>query len=379
MAPAAAFGVAAVLGFQGVAGGSGPGASETKAPGEARGKAKAYGAAAGQPGKAKTEVDRLALKPEGSGEAVLAQQDTDLFGLLGVSWTDPEARVNGAIEARSRSSETGKWSRWITLDPVQPGLDGKRLGAPGATEPVWVGPSNAAEVRVKGGAALPAGLTLNLVDPGTAGAATKKGEPPAQPAALATEALPPGPNSTAPQPPVVTRVEWQADESLNDEAPGYLPGGSVKAAFVHHTASAQPYDCSQSAAIVRGIHEYHVKVELWRDLGYNFLIDKCGTIFEGRKGGIDQPVQGAHTLGWNAESMGIAVLGDHQTAQRLKIAKVNGTVPEPGAAATFVPVPPKRLMDTRAGLGVPKAKVGAQGVVTLPGRSASTTTTVRSI
>ncbi|MFI5759827.1 peptidoglycan recognition protein [Streptomyces sp. NPDC051563] len=530
---ATAFGVAAVLGFQGVAGGSGPGAAGAKASGEAPGKARAYSAAAGgQPGRAKAGVDRLALKSEGSGGAVLAQQDTDLFGLLGVSWTDPEATVNGAIEARSRSSETGKWSRWITLDPVRPGLDGKRPGAPGATEPVWFGPSNGAEVRVKGGAALPAGLTLNLVDPGTAGAARKKGELPAEPAALATEALPPGPPSTAPQPPVVTRAEWQADESLNDEAPGYLPGGSVKAVFVHHTASAQPYDCSQSAAIVRSVHEYHVKVELWRDLGYNFLIDKCGTVFEGRKGGIDQPVQGAHTFGWNAESMGIAVLGDYQTAgapaaalesvsriaayklgqydgdlngtttlvagssqknyfgtsftggqpypfktlsghrdgfntvcpggglydqlaairtsgpaQQLKIAKVNGTVPGPGTtpkstgplkvdwttstangllgsfeilvdgtsagtaagtartagvvlttgthtvqvkataangkvstslpvtvvaevpvpkSATFVPVTPKRLMDTREGLGVPKAKVGAQGVVTLP-------------
>jgi uncharacterized protein with LGFP repeats len=47
----------------------------------------------------------------------------------------------------------------------------------------------------------------------------------------------------------------------------------------------------------------------WRDIGYNFLVDKCGNIYEGRAGGVAKPVQGAHTLGFNTNSMGIAVLG----------------------------------------------------------------------
>ncbi|CAM5547418.1 hypothetical protein SAVIM338S_04406 [Streptomyces avidinii] len=308
---AAAIGVAAVLGFQGVAGGSGPASQEAKASGS--GKVKAFSAGAKQTSPVEGELTKLALKPDGNGEAALAQQGTDLFGLLGVSWTDPAAQVKGTIEARSRSAETGKWSDWITLDPVQAGMDGKRPGAHGATEPVWVGPSDGAEVRASGGV-LPSGLELNLVDPGTPGSARKKDGISAEPAAFAATTADPGPLSTAPQPSVVSRVGWNADESMNNEGPLYLPGAKVKAVFVHHTADAAPYDCSQSAAIVRGIHTYHVKTNGWRDLGYNFLVDKCGTIFEGRQGGVDQPVYGAHTFGWNSESTGIAVLGDYTGA-----------------------------------------------------------------
>ncbi|MFD7629596.1 N-acetylmuramoyl-L-alanine amidase, partial [Streptomyces sp. NPDC059851] len=305
---AAALGGVVVLGIQATAGAE-------SAPAGGTGAASAYSSKAKAKGRAESELHRLALRNKGAGEAVLAQQDTQPFGLLGVSWTDPKAEVKGTIEARARDARSGKWSRWIKLEPLKPGMDGPRPGAKGATEPVWVGASDGAEVRVKGGGALPAGLELNLVDPGGKGsAAQQNGTLNAEPAAFSATAADPGPASTAPKPTVVSRVEWGADESLNDEGPVYLPGGKVKAVFVHHTADAQPYDCTQSAAIVQGIHVYHVKTNGWRDLGYNFLVDKCGTIFEGRQGGVDQPVLGAHTYGWNSESAGIAVLGDHSTA-----------------------------------------------------------------
>ncbi|GAA3060420.1 hypothetical protein GCM10020000_49330 [Streptomyces olivoverticillatus] len=83
----------------------------------------------------------------------------------------------------------------------------------------------------------------------------------------------------------------------------------MKAAFVHHTASGNGYSCAQSASVIRGIYRYHVVSSGWRDIGYNFLIDKCGTVYEGRAGGVAKPVRGAHTLGFNTNSMGIAVLG----------------------------------------------------------------------
>ncbi|MHC6626763.1 N-acetylmuramoyl-L-alanine amidase [Streptomyces globosus] len=301
---AAVLGTAAVLGVQATAGAE-PGADA------GTGRPTAYSSKAKARGPVASEVHKLALKAKGAGEAVLARQDTEPFGLLGVSWTDPAAKVEGTIEARARDARTGKWSRWIGLEPVKPGMDGPRPGAKGATEPVWVGASDGAEVRVKGGT-IPAGMELTLVDPGgKADAARRSGTLNADPAAFSATTAEPGPPSTAPKPTVVSRLEWGADESLNNEGPIYLPEGRVKAVFVHHTADAQPYDCSQSAAIVQGIHVYHVKTNGWRDLGYNFLVDKCGTIFEGRQGGIDRPVLGAHTYGWNAESAGIAVLGDH--------------------------------------------------------------------
>ncbi|MFJ4779763.1 N-acetylmuramoyl-L-alanine amidase [Streptomyces sp. NPDC088762] len=319
---AAALGVVAVLGFQGAANGLGSDpldGIDYSAPNQA-----------GAPVEGK--VHKLALKGKGGGKAALSQQDTKPFGLLGVSWKNPSAQVKGAIEARTRDAESGKWSRWITLEPVKAGMDGRRPGARGATEPVWVGLSDGAEVRVDGGGALPEGLELNLVDPGTGKPARKKkkGDLAAAPVAFAapaedpvppTPADPPttpptvpGPESTAPKPTVVSRVQWGADESLNDEGPIYLPGGKVKAVFVHHTAIATPYECTESEAIVRSLHVYHVQTNGWRDLGYNFLVDKCGKVFEGRQGGVDQPVYGAHTFGWNSESTGIAVLGDYTDA-----------------------------------------------------------------
>ncbi|MFD9288828.1 N-acetylmuramoyl-L-alanine amidase [Streptomyces sp. NPDC060030] len=127
------------------------------------------------------------------------------------------------------------------------------------------------------------------------------------PTADPTATLPPPLPSTAPRPPIVTRAGWNADESLNDESPDYMD--TVKAVFVHHTAQTNAYSCADSAAIVRGLHAYHVQSNGWKDLGYNFIVDKCGTIFEGRKGGVDRAVMGAHTYGFNRETAGIAVIG----------------------------------------------------------------------
>ncbi|MFG3346868.1 peptidoglycan recognition protein [Streptomyces sp. NPDC048018] len=278
-----------------------------------------YSANGEENGPVKSEVHKLALSDKGHGEAVLSQRDTARFGLLGVSWTDPEAKIKGTVQARTRSAETGDWTEWMDLTPYPALLDGKRAGARGSTEPIWVGASDGAEVRVSDGAAdgrLPAGLRLDLVDPGASTTADKtSGDLKADPAAFTVEVPPttPGPASTAPRPPVVSRAEWGADESLNNEGPTYLPGGKIKAVFVHHTTDAD-YNCADSAAVVRAIHVYHVKTNGWRDLGYNFLVDKCGTIFEGRQGGVDQPVMGAHTYGWNSESTSVSFIGDY-TAQ----------------------------------------------------------------
>ncbi|MEU7041538.1 peptidoglycan recognition protein [Streptomyces varsoviensis] len=110
-----------------------------------------------------------------------------------------------------------------------------------------------------------------------------------------------------PRPRIVTRSGWGANERLRERRFRYTR--TVKAAFVHHSATGNNYRCSQAPRVIRGIYRYHVKSSGWRDIGYNFLIDKCGTIYEGRAGGVAKPVMGAHTLGFNSNSMGIAVLG----------------------------------------------------------------------
>ncbi|MGW1751400.1 peptidoglycan recognition protein family protein [Streptomyces sp. NPDC002092] len=111
-----------------------------------------------------------------------------------------------------------------------------------------------------------------------------------------------------PRPRIVTRRGWGADEDLRER--GFAYTKKVKAAFVHHTSSGNTYRCSQAASVIRAIYRYHVVSMGWRDIGYNFLVDKCGTIYEGRAGGVAKAVRGAHTLGFNNNSMGIAVIGN---------------------------------------------------------------------
>ncbi|MGW3148671.1 MULTISPECIES: peptidoglycan recognition protein family protein [Streptomyces] len=110
-----------------------------------------------------------------------------------------------------------------------------------------------------------------------------------------------------PRPRIVTRHGWGADESLRER--GFVYTKKIKAAFVHHSASGNKYTCSQAPSVIRSIYRYHVKSMGWRDIGYNFLVDKCGKIYEGRAGGAAKAVMGAHTRGFNTNTMGIAVLG----------------------------------------------------------------------
>ncbi|MEU3304913.1 N-acetylmuramoyl-L-alanine amidase [Streptomyces sp. NPDC006678] len=114
-----------------------------------------------------------------------------------------------------------------------------------------------------------------------------------------------------PRPGIVTRKGWGADESLREKQFVYTK--SVKAAFVHHTASGNRFTCAQSASVLRSIYRYHVESSGWRDIGYNFAVDKCGNIYEGRAGGVAKAVLGAHTRGFNSNSMGIAVLGTYSS------------------------------------------------------------------
>ena len=110
-------------------------------------------------------------------------------------------------------------------------------------------------------------------------------------------------------PPLLSRETWGANEAIRRAPPSYAQ--SVQFAVVHHTAGTNSYTASQSAAIVRGIEVYHVKGNGWNDIGYNFLVDKYGQVFEGRYGGIDKPVIGAHAEGFNTGSVGVAVLGNY--------------------------------------------------------------------
>lgn len=134
-------------------------------------------------GPVRAEVREAALKVSADGSsATLGRRDTAPFSMLGVTWTDPAAKVSGSVEVRTRSAADGNWTSWL---PLETDLDGRtetgRSGVRGATEPRWVGPSNGVEVRVTAGdkisAKLPAGLRLDTVAPGRTPARTPATEP----------------------------------------------------------------------------------------------------------------------------------------------------------------------------------------------------------
>ena len=112
-------------------------------------------------------------------------------------------------------------------------------------------------------------------------------------------------------PPIVPRSGWNADETIRRSTPSIAP--AIRLAVVHHTAGANGYTAAQSPSIVRAIELYHVKGNGWNDIGYNFLVDRFGTVFEGRYGGIDRNVVGAHAEGFNTGSVGVSVLGEYSS------------------------------------------------------------------
>ncbi len=88
-------------------------------------------------------------------------------------------------------------------------------------------------------------------------------------------------------------------------------GSTIKKAVVHHTVSGNSYSQAQVPGIIAGIQAYHLDGRGWSDIGYNFLVDKYGGIWEGRAGGMDRPVIGAHAAGFNTNTVGVSVIGDY--------------------------------------------------------------------
>ena len=121
------------------------------------------------------------------------------------------------------------------------------------------------------------------------------------------------------EPSIVSRGGWGADPAYMTWAPQFY---STKKLIVHHTATSDNYaNRAEAEAQIRSIYYYHSVTQDWGDIGYNFLIDKFGTIYEGRYSrdyaganptGDDESrrgVTGAHTGGWNSGTVGVALLG----------------------------------------------------------------------
>jgi N-acetylmuramoyl-L-alanine amidase len=212
-----------------------------------------------------------------------------------VSWGSP-GEMRGPVRLFADSDEGP--------DPGSPDDSGLA-----GTPPLWTGEARCVRYRMR----LPAeeavsGLRAVFVN--TSGTAT--GSPPETGGGLLASvwgvvSTPEPAAAASVQPGIIPRSGWGAQERKRRCGPDYAD--SLKMAYVHHTVTTNAYGRSRADDLIRGIYAYHVDGRHFCDIAYNFLIDRFGRIWEGRFGGIDQPVIGAHAMGFNTGSTGIAALG----------------------------------------------------------------------
>ncbi|MFN2318080.1 MAG: N-acetylmuramoyl-L-alanine amidase, partial [Dermatophilaceae bacterium] len=230
---------------------------------------------------------------------------------LGVIWDTP-GRSDGHVDADSapephgavRFRTDGDWGRWIPL--VEDGAEGEGQWASGL---VTGGDADAYQVRgIPADAGSPRAVAINTTD----GPEVKVGERRGGAASALDSAM------------CRSRADWGADESIRDWDPEFHP---VQALTVHHTATAN--DDPDPAATVRAIYRYHAVDQGWGDIGYQYLIDEQGVVYEGRWSGTastscvtakgdgsdfghedetDRMVTGGHAGGYNSGNMGVALL-----------------------------------------------------------------------
>lgn len=283
---------------------------------------------------------RVARQASVKGEQVIDSEvvPVDGYGTVGVTWAPGTELDEDAIDVRVRTRTGDTWTGWTAAEyhdehGPDPRTEEGRKARPG-TDALLVGDVDAVQVKVTTEDAAPADLKLAVIDPGKAGA-TAKEQPAIDTAKLATDGAaeeppaeePDGTDDTGtdgedlslqagaytPKPKIYSRAQWGADERIRDKSS--LSYYEVHAGFVHHTVNANNYTSAQVPGIIRGIYSYHVRTRGWSDIGYNFLVDKFGRIWEGRYGGVDRPVVGAHTQGYNQYSFAMSAIGNFDTAQ----------------------------------------------------------------
>lgn len=254
------------------------------------------------------------------------------YATVGVTWR-AGGRIYGenqiAVEIRTEKGDAwSKWGRAIfnAEEGPAPSAEGSGAVRPG-TDPLIVGNVDQVQMRLATvDRKQPPDLKLVVIDPGT-------GKQVVAAPAIDTSQLPGSRDATgggqqpnrsgqgasddsaslsamkvAPKPYIYSRAQWGANERMRDQtAPSY---GTIQTGFIHHTVNANNYTAAEVPALLRGIYAYHTQSKGWRDIGYNFLVDRFGRIWEGRYGGVNRPVVGAHTLGYNEYSFAMSAIGN---------------------------------------------------------------------
>ncbi len=248
---------------------------------------------------------------------------------LGLLWTDAVGHDHGDEDRGAephgavRFRKGGAWGPWIPL--IEDGAAGAVDEAQWASALVAGGDAEAYQARgVPADAVSPGAVAINTTDGPLVRVGEAKG----------------GTAGAIPSGKCRSRADWGADESLRFDADGtevwpptHYP---VQVATVHHTATKN--DDSDPESTVRAIYRYHAVDNGWGDIGYHYLIDESGVVYEGRWSGtrsasceleggdgsefahetsdldgdgvLDEMTTAAHTGGANSGNLGLALLGE---------------------------------------------------------------------
>ena len=245
--------------------------------------------------------------PGASGRYRTPRLGASKFSMVGFTWPEGDPRL------RVRVRTDGRWGTWQhaeRLPELTDAASGRERVTRSGTELVWVGGSDGVQVE-SDGVPVPE-LEMTLIEPG--GTPHAAGRRPA--ASRPQPARAPWPTGLR------GREDWGADERLVDGPPRY--NRTIQQVHVHHTAGSNRYARADVPGLIRGMYRYHTQNLGWSDIGYNFLVDRFGRSWVGRAGGPGRAVRGAHTLGFNATSAGVAVIGNYEGAR--PSAKVNTAI-----------------------------------------------------
>lgn len=236
------------------------------------------------------------LEPAVITEPIKTEED---FGLVGVTF-DETPPAESTVQVRVR--EDNGWTAWQELpidtghgpDPGDPDFENVRP----ATEPLLTDPSDKVQVRVD----TPRGQQVR----GTEIKVVESTRSRSDQAAITGHRSVATAAAATPQPTIISRAAWGADESLRSTCPGLTDAHRV--AFVHHTASTSDYDEFGAPSQLRNILAWTTS-NGYCDMPYNFLVDRFGNIYEGRGGGVALPVKSGATASFNNGSLAVSALG----------------------------------------------------------------------
>ncbi|WP_019143479.1 SpoIID/LytB domain-containing protein [Aeromicrobium massiliense] len=257
--------------------------------------------------------------------AEVVREDVKGFSMVGVTWAGGSGAEDVVVDVRTR--QDGTWGAWESIDVETGGT-----AATEGTDGIWVGDSDGVAARFRSSnGVVPQDLAVAMVDPGDTDAVVAPDpvvpEEPALPEGAeddpdAVDAEPlelvaanyDGRPAFTPPPAIITRSRWGAKAAKRCDSPTVAT--RTLGVVLHHTAGSNSYTKAQSAGIVRSAQKYHMDALGWCDIGYNFLVDKYGQIFEGRAGGTPKMVRGAHAgvTAVNQYTVGVSMMGNYDTA-----------------------------------------------------------------